>query len=86
MFCLFTFVLTVGVTQFNMSLDSNQKEFNMTEDVVVNVVNPIMQDTNYYYQSSEPNQDPNGTQVKLFVSPHGVPSTNPNWTRQFKNM
>jgi type IV secretory pathway VirB6-like protein len=69
-------------------LNENENvEFKVTDDVVVNVVNPLMQDTNYYYQSSNSNVDPKATaQLRLFVAPHGAPSTNPNWTSQFKNL
>lgn len=83
MSCLVTFILTVGVSQFNMDIvnesklnenESNYRSEEKTEDSVVNVVNPLMHDSNYYYQSSSTNKDPNKTSVKLFVSPHGVPS------------
>ena len=93
----------MGVKRFSIGLNNNLNqqqpneteqingnepdEFRMTDDVVVNVVNPLMQDTNYYYQSSCSNVDTKeATNLRLFVSPHGTPSTNPNWTSQFKNL
>ena len=64
----------------------DQDRLKMSDDAVVNVMNPLMQDTNFYYQSSNSsNVDPKVAQLRLFVSPHGTPSTNPNWTSQFKN-
>ena len=93
----------MGVKRFNIGLNNNLNqqqpketkqmnenepdEFRMSDDVVVNVVNPLMQDTNYYYQSSSSNIDTKeAAHLRLFVSPHGTPSTNPNWTSQFKNL
>lgn len=56
-----------------------------------NAVNPMMMvDTNYYYQpSANPNQNPDDSQLNTTskssfpIAPHGVPSVNPNWSKQF---
>jgi hypothetical protein len=85
--CLLLFCLTIGYKHFNLDLKLNnneqqqQQELNLSEqNTITNMVNPLMQDTNYYYQSEQTEN----SNLKLFVSPHGAPSTNPNWTRQFK--
>jgi hypothetical protein len=59
---------------------------------ITRVANPIAQDSKYYYQPSshsgqtQSSSKLNSTSKSSFpIAPHGVPSTNPNWTKQFVN-
>ena len=50
--------------------------------------NPMIQDSKYYYQAASSNSDDpsNPSRKSNFIpmAPHGTPSTNANWMRQFK--
>ena len=48
-----------------------------------NVSNPMMNDTNYYYQQ-EDGSNPNKTSFPI-MSPRGVPSSNQSWNKQFSH-
>ncbi len=58
-----------------------------------NVSNPnsMMQDSNYYYQQTEIANNNNNNNLNTnktsfpIMSPHGVPSSNQSWNKQFQN-
>ena len=53
---------------------------------LTNVTNPMMNDTNFYYQSDNQNNNNDSGRTSFPVmTPHGVPTSNQNWNNQFSN-
>ncbi len=63
----------------------NQQDFN-NENIpdFQNVTNPMLNDTNVYYQSDRQSGSENKTSFPV-MAPHGVPSPNHGWNNQFIN-
>ncbi len=72
----------------NDDLDNNvqhqHQEHHQEIPEFTNVSNPMMHDTNFYYQQTDGSNNPNKTSFPI-MSPHGVPSSNQSWNKQFSH-